>query len=71
MTMKILALNSSPRPENISKTSKMLNALIKGMCNGGAEVKKKSFYTKKTLNLVLVANLVQPRRLENAFYKMI
>ena len=36
--MKILALNSSPRTDGESKTEIMLNALVNGMREAGAEV---------------------------------
>jgi hypothetical protein len=35
--MKILALNSSPRRGGQSKTELMLNRLIQGMCDAGAD----------------------------------
>ncbi len=37
-TMKVIALNSSPRGEGISKTGMLLDALVKGMRETGAEV---------------------------------
>jgi multimeric flavodoxin WrbA/putative sterol carrier protein len=37
-TMKVIALNSSARSEGISKTRLMLEALVKGMVEAGAEV---------------------------------
>jgi multimeric flavodoxin WrbA/putative sterol carrier protein len=37
-TMKVLALNSSPRGEGQSKTELMLNPLVQGMRDAGAEV---------------------------------
>jgi multimeric flavodoxin WrbA len=36
--MKVFAINSSPRPEAHSKTALLLNRLVKGMRDGGAEV---------------------------------
>jgi multimeric flavodoxin WrbA len=36
--MRILAINSSPRVDGQSKTELMLNHLVKGMRNAGAEV---------------------------------
>jgi multimeric flavodoxin WrbA len=36
--MKVLALNASPRGGKQSKTELMLNYLVKGMCDAGAEV---------------------------------
>ena len=44
--MKILALNSSPRPEKMSKTTQMLNALVKGMHGCGADVETVFLYKK-------------------------
>lgn len=44
--MKILALNSSPRNEKSSKTSQMLEALIHGMRDSGAEVETVFLYKK-------------------------
>jgi multimeric flavodoxin WrbA/putative sterol carrier protein len=36
--MKVLAINSSPRRDGVSKTALMLDALVKGMRDAGAEV---------------------------------
>ena len=46
--MKILALNSSPRGDDQSKTALMLNALLKGMREAGAEVEMAEL-RKKTI----------------------
>ena len=39
-TMKVLAVNSSPRGDGQSKTELMLNHLVKGMREAGAEVEE-------------------------------
>ncbi|MGA2227010.1 MAG: hypothetical protein ABSH41_21455 [Syntrophobacteraceae bacterium] len=36
--MKVIALNSSPRDEGISKTGMLLGALVEGMSEAGAHV---------------------------------
>ena len=36
--MKVMALNSSPRGDGQSKTAIMLNSLVEGMREAGAEV---------------------------------
>lgn len=38
--MKVLAVNSSPRGDGQSKTELMLNHLVKGMREAGAEVEE-------------------------------
>jgi len=48
--MKILALNSSPRGDGQSKTELMLNALVAGMREAGAEVTVVSLGEKKVNN---------------------
>lgn len=45
--MKILALNSSPRPAGQSKTQMMLEALVKGMREAGADVETVQLRQKK------------------------
>jgi multimeric flavodoxin WrbA len=44
--MKILALNSSPRSGGQSKTEMMLNYLVEGMRDAGAEVKVVNLYNQ-------------------------
>jgi hypothetical protein len=46
-TMKILAINSSPRTGGASKTELMLNHLVKGMQEAGAEVEVVNLREKK------------------------
>jgi len=45
--MKVLALNSSPRTGGQSKTELMLNHLVKGMREAGAEVEVVNLRKKK------------------------
>ena len=45
--MKILALNSSPRTGGQSKTELMLNHLVEGMQDAGAEVEVINLHAKK------------------------
>lgn len=45
--MKVIALNSSPRSEGVSKTRLMLDALVKGMHEAGAEVETIHLRDKK------------------------
>ena len=45
--MKILAINSSPRSGGRSKTELMLNHLVKGMRDAGAEVDVVNLREKK------------------------
>jgi len=51
-TMKVLAINSSPRGEGISKTGMMLNALVQGMRDAGAEVETINLREKKIKNCI-------------------
>jgi multimeric flavodoxin WrbA/putative sterol carrier protein len=46
-TMKVLAINSSPRVDGISKTGMMLDPLVKGMRDAGAEVETIQLREKK------------------------
>ena len=48
--MKILALNSSPRRGRQSKTEMMLNWLVDGMRDSGAEVEIVNFRDKRIKN---------------------
>jgi multimeric flavodoxin WrbA/putative sterol carrier protein len=45
--MKVLAINSSPRVDGISKTGMMLDALVKGMRDAGADVETVQLRQKK------------------------
>ena len=48
--MKVLAINSSPRASGVSKTEIMLDALVRGMCEAGAEVETVHLRKKKVKN---------------------
>lgn len=50
--MKILAINSSPRSPDQSKTELMLNHLVKGMRQAGAEVETVNLREKKIKNCI-------------------
>ncbi|MDP2861739.1 MAG: flavodoxin family protein, partial [Desulfobacterales bacterium] len=50
--MKILAINSSPRVGGQSKTELMLNHLVKGMRDTGAEVDVVNLREKKIKNCI-------------------
>ncbi|MGC8491956.1 MAG: NAD(P)H-dependent oxidoreductase [Syntrophobacteraceae bacterium] len=50
--MKVLALNSSPRAEGISKTGMLLDALTRGMREAGAEVEVVPLRKKKISNCI-------------------
>lgn len=50
--MKILALNSSPRSGGQSKTEMMLNYLVEGMLDAGAEVEIVNLREKKVKNCI-------------------
>lgn len=50
--MKVLAINSSPRADGISKTGMMLDALVKGMRDAGAEVETIHLREKKIKNCI-------------------
>lgn len=50
--MKILAINSSPRSERQSKTALMLDHLVQGMRDAGAEVKVVNLRSKKIQNCI-------------------
>ena len=50
--MKVIALNSSPRGEGISKTGIMLDALVEGMRQAGAEVETIHLRKKKINNCI-------------------
>jgi multimeric flavodoxin WrbA len=50
--MKVIALNSSPRGEGISKTGVLLDALVEGMREAGAEVETTHLREKKINNCV-------------------
>ena len=50
--MKILALNSSPRANGESKTEIMLNSLVEGMREAGAEVEVVDLRKKKIKSLL-------------------
>lgn len=50
--MKVLAINSSPRVEGISKTGMMLDALVQGMRDAGAEVETIHLREKKIKNCI-------------------
>lgn len=50
--MKVLALNSSPRTGGQSKTELMLNALVEGMREAGADVEVVDLRTKKVNNCI-------------------
>jgi multimeric flavodoxin WrbA/putative sterol carrier protein len=51
-TMKVIALNSSPRADGISKTGMMLDALVQGMRDAGAEVETIHLREKKIKNCI-------------------
>lgn len=51
-TMKVIAINSSPRGEGTSKTGIMLDALVKGMVDAGAEVETVNLRQKKVRNCI-------------------
>jgi multimeric flavodoxin WrbA len=51
-TMKVLAINSSPRGEGESKTGLMLNSLVKGMREAGAEIEVVHLRKKKINNCI-------------------
>ena len=51
-TMKVLALNSSPRTGRDSKTELMLNALVEGMRDAGAEVEVVNLREKTVKNCI-------------------
>ncbi|MBI4965130.1 MAG: NAD(P)H-dependent oxidoreductase [Desulfomonile tiedjei] len=50
--MKVIALNSSPRGDGTSKTGIMLDALVKGMSDAGAEVETVQLRHKKVKNCI-------------------
>jgi multimeric flavodoxin WrbA/putative sterol carrier protein len=50
--MKVIAINSSPRAEGTSKTGIMLDALVKGMLDAGAEVETVNLPQKKIKNCI-------------------
>jgi len=50
--MKVLALNSSPRTGRDSKTELMLNALVEGMREAGAEVEVVNLREKTIKNCI-------------------
>jgi len=50
--MKVLCVNSSPRTGGQSKTELMLNPLVKGMQQAGAEVEVVNLHEKKIRNCV-------------------
>jgi multimeric flavodoxin WrbA len=50
--MKVLALNSSPRTGRDSKTELMLNALVEGMRDAGAEVEVVNLREKTVKNCI-------------------
>ena len=50
--MKVLALNSSPRGEGVSKTGILLDALVEGMREAGAEVETIHLRKKKINNCI-------------------
>jgi multimeric flavodoxin WrbA/putative sterol carrier protein len=50
--MKVLALNSSPRGEGVSKTGILLDALVEGMLKAGAEVETIHLRKKKINNCI-------------------
>ena len=51
-TMKVVAFNSSPRADGISKTGMLLDALVKGMREAGAEVEMVHLRQKKVKNCI-------------------
>ena len=50
--MKILALNSSPRADGVSKTAILLDAMVKGMREGGADVEMIPLRKKSVKNCI-------------------
>ena len=50
--MKVLAINSSPRGDGQSKTELMLNHLVKGMREAGAEVEVVELRKRKVNNCI-------------------
>ena len=50
--MKVIAINSSPRADGISKTGMMLDALVQGMRDAGAEVETIHLREKKIKNCI-------------------
>ncbi len=70
--MKILSINSSPRGGGESKTELILNHLVEGMREGGAEVEVINLREKKIKNCIIVsaASRAGPRPLVYAFKRM-
>jgi multimeric flavodoxin WrbA/putative sterol carrier protein len=50
--MKVIAINSSPRRDGVSKTALMLDALVKGMLDAGAEVETIRLREKTVKNCI-------------------
>ncbi len=50
--MKVLAINSSPRGDGMSKTEMMLTAMVKGMRDAGAQVEVVNLRQKRVLNCI-------------------
>ena len=69
-TMKILSINSSPRTGGQSKTDQMLNNLVKGMQEAGAEVEVVNLREKK-LSIVSAVSLAGRRLPASVFIKTI
>jgi multimeric flavodoxin WrbA len=68
--MKVLALNSSPRSGGESYTVMMLNPLVEGMREAGADVEVVNLREKK-LKIALAVSLAGQRRQAIAFIKTI
>jgi len=58
--MKVMALNSSPRGDGQSKTAIMLNSLVEGMREAGAEVEVVSL-SKNILWINAVGSIVRAK----------
>ena len=67
--MKILSINSSPRTGRESKTELMLNHLVEGMQEAGADVEVVNLREKK-LSIVSAVSPAGPKLLANVFIKM-
>jgi multimeric flavodoxin WrbA len=68
--MKILSINSSPRTGGQSKTELMLNHLVEGMQEAGAEVEVINLARKK-LRIATAASRAGPKPLVPAFKRTI
>ena len=67
--MKILSINSSPRTGGESQTELMLNYLVEGMQEAGAEVEVVNLREKK-ISIVSAVSLAGPKLLAIVSIKM-